>query len=109
MSKALILSTVFCAAFVVGGAGATFAGEVTGNGKSLQLEGGGLHGASACAFSGLEDDVNPGDELLLDVEPGTVQSFGNHPVAGSGVAQGNIPNDPGPAAPGIFCNPSDPS
>ena len=41
-------------------AGAVFAGEITGNGKSLKIDGGGkwgtgLHGRSECAYSGQED------------------------------------------------------
>lgn len=94
------------AALVIAGAGAGIAGEVTGNGKSLQLEGGGLHGKSACAYSGLEDAAGYG--------PGTVQNFGKHPfdtVGTGGVSdsRANIPNYPGPAAPGVACNPSEPS
>lgn len=38
------------------GAGAVAAGEITGNGKSLQP----LHANSECAFSGLDDADNDG-------------------------------------------------
>lgn len=43
------------------GASAVFAGEITGNGKVLKVDGGGkwgtgLHGRSECAYSGQEDD-----------------------------------------------------
>lgn len=79
--------------------GLAYAGEVTGNGKTIEVK-----GKSVCAFSGLEDDaVNGG--------PGVVQTFGRHPVPGIGVSDNrdNIPNHPGPAAPGVACNPSEPS
>lgn len=111
MSKGLVLSIVVCAAFVIGGANATFAGEVTGSGKSLELPGGGLHGKSDCAYSGLEDWD---DQTIQPVEPGVVQSFGKHPNGAFGTGVGddpanNAPNNPGPAAPGVACNPSEPS
>ena len=51
-------------------AGAVFAGEITGNGKSLKP----LHANSICAFSGLNDDP-----LGLNPEngpPGRTQSYG---------------------------------
>jgi hypothetical protein len=87
------------AALLVCSAGAAFAGEVTGNGKLIVV-----NGKSACAFSGLEDDRTNGG-------PGVVQNFGRHPfdtVGNGGVSDdpANIPNYPGPAAPGIACNPS---
>jgi hypothetical protein len=44
------------------GATAAFAGEITGNGKSLKNSDGALNGRSACAFSGRED--TPGDPLF---------------------------------------------
>jgi hypothetical protein len=44
------------------GVSAAFAGEITGNGKSLKQPDGTLHGRSACAFSGREDE--PGDPLF---------------------------------------------
>jgi hypothetical protein len=50
------------------GAGAAFAGEVTGNGKAITI-----HSNSACAYSGLEDN-NPGTGI---VEPGEVQNWGH--------------------------------
>jgi hypothetical protein len=50
-------TSIFCL-----GANAAFAGEITGNGKSLKNPDGTLNGKSACAFSGREDD--PGDPLF---------------------------------------------
>lgn len=47
------------------GAGAVLAGEITGNGKSLQP----MHGKSVCAFSGLNDERTA-------EEPGRTQSYG---------------------------------
>ena len=100
------ISITAAATIAIAGASTAFAGEVTGNGKSLQLDGGGLNGNSSCAFSGLEDSDAGG--------PGVVQTFGRHPndtVGPGGVSDNvdNIPNQPGPAAPGVFCNPSEPS
>ena len=43
-------------------ANGAFAGEITGNGKSLKNPDGTLNGLSECAFSGRED--NPGDPLF---------------------------------------------
>ncbi len=62
-------------------ASAVFAGEITGNGKSLKVEdskwGTGLHARSECAYSGQEDlqfepDGSKG-------EPGHAQSWGQIP------------------------------
>lgn len=48
---------VVCAASILClGASAAFAGEITGNGKSLKNDDGTLNGKSICAFSGREDD-----------------------------------------------------
>jgi hypothetical protein len=51
-------------------AGAAFAGEITGNGKTLEP----LHSNSICAYSGLNDDptgINPENG-----PPGRTQSYG---------------------------------
>lgn len=47
------------------GANAALAGEVTGNGKSLKTNDGGLHGKSICAYSGLNDTYS-GDPDVPD-------------------------------------------
>jgi len=70
--------------------GAVFAGEVTGNGKSLKTDAGmwgtGLHGRSFCAYSGQEDlqfqdeEGNPLPEPQKGV-PGHAQSWGLIPKA----------------------------
>ena len=58
------------------GAGGAFAGEITGNGKSLKNDDGTLNGKSECAFSGREDDPASGDFR------GTIaQSWGQLPKA----------------------------
>ncbi|MGB5246533.1 MAG: hypothetical protein WBN34_08280, partial [Woeseia sp.] len=57
------LGLVACAtAFVLVGANTAFAGEITGNGKSLKNDDGTLNGKSECAWSGREDE--PGDPLF---------------------------------------------
>ena len=74
------------------GASAVFAGEITGNGRSLEP----LHGASICAYSGLNDDPEG-----LDPEngpPGRVQSYGY-----SAVREGFKAFAP---SPGVACNPT---
>ena len=82
-------------------ASAAFAGEITGNGKSLKVEGGGkwgtgLHGRSFCAFSGQEDLQFP---PFSDPTAGHAQSWGQIP---------NFVRAEMPAAfhPGMACNPN---
>ena len=65
-------------------ASTAFAGEITGNGKSLHVDGGGkwgtgLHARSFCAFSGQEDlqFVDGGSKG----DPGHAQSWGQIPKA----------------------------
>lgn len=73
-------------------ASAVFAGEITGNGKVLKVDGGGkwgtgLHGRSFCAYSGQEDlqyldeEGNPLAEPHKG-DPGRAQSWGQIPKAG---------------------------
>jgi hypothetical protein len=83
-------------------AGTTLAGEITGNGKSLHVDGGGkwgtgLHARSFCAFSGQEDlQFQDGGSKGV---PGHAQSWGQIPKA---------VRDTFPAAmhPGRACNPN---
>ena len=81
-------------------ASAVFAGEITGNGKSLHVTdskwGTGLHARSFCAFSGQEDDQFP---PVSD------------PTAGHSQSWGQIPHDarqaiPKAGTPGRACNPN---
>jgi hypothetical protein len=77
------LAGIAVCAVALGGVGVTaaFAGEVTGNGKSLKNEDGSLHGASICAFSG-QNDTYSGDPAVPD-EDGffRTQNWGQIPKA----------------------------
>lgn len=81
-------------------AGAALAGEVTGNGGSLRVEGGGkwgtgLHARSFCAFSGQNDKPLSTDPM----DPGgRVQSYGYSVVREGGKAFAPSPS--------IGCNPN---
>lgn len=55
MRRSLLVVMLAALMVVAMGAGAAFAGEITGNGKILKQGDGTLHGRSACAFSGLND------------------------------------------------------
>ena len=86
-------------------AGAALAGEITGNGKSLKLADGTLHGRSLCAFSGQEDgqfldhEGNPLPEPTRGV-PGHAQSWGQIPKEFRDFLTSIGHN------PGIACNPT---
>ena len=56
------------AVFILGTSGAASAGERGGNGAAVPGAG---HAASACAYSGLEDN-----DFEADVVPGVTQNFG---------------------------------
>ena len=68
------------------GASAAFAGEITGNGTSLQIAPHQLHGNSECAFSGQEDlqflddqgNPLPADQIVKG-SPAHAQSWGQIP------------------------------
>jgi hypothetical protein len=84
------------------GANIAFAGEITGNGKSLHIEnskwGTGLHARSFCAFSGQEDlQFETGGSKGV---PGHSQSWGQIPKA--------VRDQIGPLGvhPGRACNPN---
>ena len=67
MIKKTFVAALICGASVVGlGAGSAFAGEITGNGEPNPIKGTispfpGVP-AAICAFSGLEDGVDPPSE-----------------------------------------------
>jgi hypothetical protein len=92
------------------GAGAVFAGEVTGNGKLLHVDGKwgtGLHARSECAYSGQEDlqfFVDDGDTIAKTPptrgDPGHAQSWGQVPKADREFLTSIGLN------PGIACNPT---
>ena len=106
MTKSSIFGA-FIAAMLV--ATPALAGEITGNGKDLTL-----NGKSACAFSGLNDTPNglwlpigPGG-ALVQVDPGgKTQSYGSF------LSDGFLPSPSDPSGrdamggfPGASCNPS---
>ncbi len=106
MVKKSLLAAAICAAAVAAvGANAASAGEVTGNGKPLWTNTDDwaahheLHGKSACAFSGQEDDQFPA-------------SPDYNPDAGHAQSWGQIPKDFRDFLtsigknPGIACNPT---
>lgn len=96
---AVALSSVALIALL--GAGATFAGEITGNGRLLDV-----NGHSACAFSGQQDlqwyTTDADTTLRTDPtrgDPSHAQSWGQIP---------KVVRDSFPASlhPGIACNPT---
>lgn len=84
---------VVCAVCLLGGA--AFAGEITGNGKSLKNEDGTLNGRSVCAFSGREDDPNDPESLFRGI---IAQSWGQIPKW----IRDTLPDF---LHPGVACNP----
>ena len=64
--KVFVVGACTAAFVAAGGAGTAFAGEVTGNGKPLPV-----NGKSICAFSGQNDEYQAGDTSAP-----RVQSFG---------------------------------
>lgn len=87
------------------------AGEVTGNGTNLQIDGGkwgtNLHARSACAFSGQEDlqyfsgeEGNTDPHPITRGDPAHAQSWGQIPKVFR-----DDPNIFGGLNPGTFCNP----
>ncbi len=67
MRRALMAVILGAVLFVALGANLAFAGEITGNGKSLKNEDGTLNGNSECAFSGLNDTFS-GDPSVPDAD-----------------------------------------
>jgi hypothetical protein len=106
------LFSALCAAALVAtvAASSAFAGEITGSGKSLHVDGGGkwgtgLHARSFCAFSGQEDlqFVDANDVPLAVPHKGTpahAQSWGQIPKAARDFLT-SIGSNPGRA-----CNPN---
>jgi hypothetical protein len=92
--KSTRLGLVACAASILClGASVAFAGEITGNGKSLKNPDGTLNGKSVCAFSGREDD--PADTLFRgDI----AQSWGQ-------ILKAIRDTFPAFLHPGVSCNP----
>jgi hypothetical protein len=65
ITKSHTRSIVSAAAILMLATSTSFAGEITGNGKSLKDADGNLKGRSECAYSGREDV--PGEELFPGV------------------------------------------
>jgi hypothetical protein len=112
MTRRLITAICGAALIATMAASAAFAGEITGNGKSLHIEGDGLHGRSACAFSGQEDLQfldEQGNPLPVPHKgvPGHAQSWGQIPKTSDDptVLTRDFLTSIG-SNPGIACNPT---
>lgn len=101
MTRRIVAALSSVALIAVIGAGSTFAGEITGNGRLLDM-----HGKSSCAFSGQQDlqwyTTDADTTLRTDPtrgDPSHSQSWGQIPKA---------VRDSFPAFlhPGIACNPT---
>lgn len=83
MKKKMMLGCALALGLVLGGGGAAFAGETTGNGSAVPGAG---HANSECAFSGqdLPDDVEGNPPGFDDgaITGGHVQSYGMFVRAG---------------------------
>jgi hypothetical protein len=105
MMKSLCAVAVGATAVFGVGAGAAFAGEVTGPSGSGKPTGAPFHANSICVFSGLNDDPDAPLSLDLEVAPngpgGVSQSYGQD------VKLGLRPQVFNPASPGA-CNPTRP-
>ena len=110
MARRIISAVLATALLATVGVSAVFAGEVTGNGRSLHVDGGGkwgtgLHARSLCTFSGQEDlqffDENDNPlPVFHKGTPGHAQSWGQIPKAGRDFLTSIGSN------PGIACNPN---
>jgi hypothetical protein len=87
--RRVMLSLLAAALTVTMSATVALAGEITGNGKLLEI-----HGRSECAFSGL-DEPDPVDGDADDALFGRTQSWGQIPAA----IRAGFPH------PGVACNP----
>jgi len=102
MIRRLVSAVAATALVATLAASAAFAGEITGNGKSLHVEDGGkwgtgLHARSFCAFSGQEDlQFEAGGSKGV---PGHAQSWGQIPKA----VRDSFPDA---MHPGRACNPN---
>jgi len=67
MRRSVLVAGLAALMVMAMGASAAFAGEITGNGKSLKNDDGTLNGHSACAFSGLNDTFT-GDLEVPDAD-----------------------------------------
>ena len=102
MTRRLVSAVCATALIAILGASTAFAGEITGNGKSLKVEDGGkwgtfLHSRSECAYSGQEDLQFP---PFSDPTAGHAQSWGQIPKDFRDFLTSIGSN------PGIACNPT---
>ena len=102
--------TALLAVAAISAAAPAAAGEITGNGKDIDM-----HGTSLCAFSGINDTPNglslpigPGGSLVVIDPGGPVQSYGYFKSHGGDFLPS--PSDPGArdvfSFPGVGCNPA---
>lgn len=105
----LKLRIAIITAAVISAATPAIAGEITGNGKDIEI-----HGQSLCAFSGINDTpdglalpIGPGGALVVIDPGGDVQSYGYFKSHGGDFLPS--PSDPDArdvfAFPGVGCNP----
>ena len=101
MRRPLLVAFLAALMVLAMGASAAFAGEITGNGKSLKNDDGTLSGRSACAFSG-QNDTFTGDPDVPDADGFfRTQSWGQIPK--------EVRDDffvPLGLHPGMACNPN---
>jgi hypothetical protein len=96
MLRRIVVCSAVCATALIGvGAGAANAGEINGHGQTLYVnpvthE---LHGASDCAYSGLNDDYVLGDHTVS-----RTQTFPQY--------KRDYEPDLPPGTPGTACNPT---
>ena len=93
LRRAVVGSAVCVTALVGFGAGPASAGEITGNGDSLQIAPHTLQGKSECAFSGLNDEYY----VLHDLTASRTQTFPQY--------KRDFEPDLPPGTPGYACNP----
>jgi hypothetical protein len=93
MLRRAVVGSAVCVTALGGlGGGQASAGEITGNGDSLQIAPHTLNGKSECAFSGLNDDYVLGDHTVS-----RTQTFPQY-------KRDYEPTLP-PGTPGYACNP----
>jgi hypothetical protein len=111
MTRRLVAALSLAILVVTLTASVAMAGEVTGNGKNKQIDGGkwgtNLHARSVCAFSGQQDlqyfsneGGNTDPHPITRGVPSHAQSWGQIPKAVR-----DDPNVFGGLNPGTFCNP----
>lgn len=104
MIKRIAMAVILTSMMMVTAAGAAFAGEVTGSGKSTPVRD--WQAASICAFSGLNDTYT-GDPNVPDAEGFTrTQNWGQLPSELRALVRAGQSPNPHLAPPNMACNPS---